>query len=416
MTWQWGRFSAKGLRSQVQSTARLNIWDGAVRSSKTINSLVSWINFVGQAPDGNLMMLGKTERTLKRNVLDPLAEMFPGHVRYYPGAGEVRVFGRRIYTAAANDTRSEAKIRGITLLGAYGDEITLWPENVFITLLSRLSVDDARFYGTTNPDSPYHWLKKTYLDRQDQLDLQRFHFQLSDNPTLSPAYINALKSEYTGLWYKRFILGLWVQAEGAVYDLFDESRHVVTTLPAMRQFWVGVDYGTNNPSVFLLAGEGVDNRLYIIDEWRWDSSKKLQQLTDAAQSRALQVWLERHNVVPRWIWVDPSALNFRNQLYHDGVKNVAEADNNVLDGIRATASLLEYDLLKIHVSCEGLIEEMQGYAWDPVKQIAGIDQPIKRDDHGCDCARYITNGTRLVWTKWMRAAAARAARAERLAA
>src|SRR5690606_4293976 len=137
--------------------------------------------------------------------------------------------------------------RGMTLAGAYGDEVTLWPESFFTMLLSRLSVPGAQFFGTTNPDSPGHWLKKRYLDRADELSLRRFRFTLADNPALDPAYVEALKREYTGLWYRRYILGEWVAAEGAIYDMFDPDRHVARELPEILHWWVGVDYGTTNP-------------------------------------------------------------------------------------------------------------------------------------------------------------------------
>src|SRR5690606_17299071 len=136
------------------------------------------------------------------------------------------------------------KIQGLTLVGAMGDELSLTPESFFTMILSRLSVRGAKLFGTTNPDAPAHWLKRKFLARAGELDLATWHFTLEDNPALDPAYVAALKREYTGLWYKRYIQGLWVQAEGAIYDMFDPDRHVVSTLPTLVQHWVGVDYGT----------------------------------------------------------------------------------------------------------------------------------------------------------------------------
>src|SRR5690606_9525321 len=257
MSFNWGRFSRKQLDVIANSTARMNILDGSVRSGKTIASLVAWIMFVSEASPGELLMAGKTERTLKRNILDVLEQMVGSrYFKYNLGAGEATLFGRRIYLVGANDLRSEGKIRGLTLAGAYGDEIALWPDSFFTMLLSRLSVPGARFIGTTNPDSPYHWLKTSYLDRAGELGLRRWHFSLEDNPNLDPAYVEALKKEYVGLWYKRFILGLWVQAEGAVYDMWDDEIYAVDEVPSQfTRYYVGVDYGTSNPTVFLLVGQ-----------------------------------------------------------------------------------------------------------------------------------------------------------------
>ncbi|GAB7388986.1 hypothetical protein BSNK01_28240 [Bacillaceae bacterium] len=181
MAFQWGRFSQKQLSSITQSTARLNIWQGAVRSGKTIASIVRWLDFIATGPPGDLLMVGKTERTLKRNILDVLDQILGSRrFKYNKGEGEVYICGRCIYVVGANDERSEAKIRGMTLAGAYGDEITLWPESFFRMLLSRLSVRGAKFFGTTNPDSPYHWLKRDFLDKSD-IDLRTWHFTLEEN-------------------------------------------------------------------------------------------------------------------------------------------------------------------------------------------------------------------------------------------
>lgn len=395
--------TGKQALSIARATARINLWDGAVRSGKTFASIWAWVRFVREGPPGELLMVGKTERTLKRNILDPLAELVGSrNFKLVSGSGECFLFGRRIYLVGANDERAEGKIRGMTLAGAYGDEITLWPESFFTMLLSRLSVPGARLIGTTNPDSPGHWLMRKYLSRANELDLRRFQFRLDDNPALDPVYVENLKREYTGLWYKRFILGEWCIAEGAVYDMFDTARHVVTKLPPIRHFWVAVDYGTTNPFAALLAGEGVDDRLYIVDEWLWDSRARGRQLTDAEYSRELQKWLGSHTTHWRWIYVDPSAASFIVQLRRDKVRGIAPADNEVLDGIRNVASLLATDRLRIHARCTGLIEELQGYAWDPKAQERGEDRPIKQNDHMVDALRYLVNGTQSTWKRWLR--------------
>ena len=141
---------------------------------------------------------------------------------------------------------------------AYGDEVATWPESFFKMLLSRLSDFNARFIGTTNPEGPYHWLKVEYLDREEELDLKSWHFNLEDNLNLPKAYVENLKKLYTGLWFKRYIQGLWVLAEGTVYDMFNETYHVKTL---QKETWdnciskyVSIDYGTINPCVFHLWG------------------------------------------------------------------------------------------------------------------------------------------------------------------
>ncbi len=396
-------FSLKQAHSISRATARINIWDGSVRSGKTYASLWAWIKFVSQAPPGNLLMTGKTERTLKRNILDPLAELLgPRRFKLVSGSGECFILGRRVYIAGANDERSAGKIQGMTLVGAYGDELSLWPESFFTMLLSRLSVAGARFYGTSNPDSPAHWLKSRFLDRVGELDLKRFHFTLGDNPSLDAAYVTALKTEYTGLWYKRYIDGLWVAAEGAIYDMFDPDVHVVESMPRLIRSWTGIDYGTSNPFVTLPLSHGVDDCLYFHDEYRWNGRLSGRQKTDAEYSREYRNHLHGLQMDPQWTHVDPTAASFIQQLYRDGVRGVTAADNSVLDGIRDISSLLAAGRLKFHgPTTAKAIEEFQSYAWDAKSQLLGEDKPIKTNDHAPDAGRYVVRGTQSTWKRWL---------------
>lgn len=400
MAFQWGPFSRKQLESIDQSTKRINIWEGAVRSGKTIASIVRWLEYIKTGPPGDLLMVGKTERTLKRNILDVIEDIVGGkHFKYNRGLGEVYIIGRKIYVVGANDERSEGKIRGMTLAGAYGDEVTLWPESFFKMLLSRLSIKGAKFFGTTNPEGPYHWLKKDYLDRENELSLARFHFLLEDNLNLDPEYIRQLKKEYVGVWFQRYIKGLWVLAEGLVYDMYDSNVHIISRnkLPDNKQEWIGIDYGTANDTVFILVRLGADNRLYIADEWRWGRNTKGRSMTDVQLRKELQKFILKNDAKPQWIFIDPSAASFITELYQHrkefpAFKRVARANNNVLDGIQRVSSLLGAELLKVAEHCEGLREEFQSYSWDPKAQERGEDKPLKEHDHGLDALRYIING------------------------
>ncbi|MFA9432930.1 MULTISPECIES: PBSX family phage terminase large subunit [unclassified Egicoccus] len=416
----------KQLASVQHATARLNIWEGSVRSGKTIGSILAWLRFIRTAPPGNLLMAGRTERTLERNVVHPMQDMLGRkRVRFVRGAGELWVCGRRIYIAGANDERAQEKIRGLTLVGAYVDEVSTVPESFWSMLLTRLSIDGARLFGTTNPDNPRHWLLKDYLNRAtvtidrdgqilggdgaELLDLARFRFTLHDNPHLPAAYIASLEREFVGLWYRRFILGEWVAAEGAIYDMLDldgDSSHVVDQLPDVHDWWLTVDYGTTNPFVALLIGEHTDG-LVVAREWRWDSRAQRRQLTDGEYATKLQSWVDGGAdglAMPpdvSKVFVDPSAASFIRQLYRDGWSGVTPADNTVEDGIRETSSLLAARRLTIHRSCSGLLDEMAGYSWDPKAQDRGEDAPLKQDDHGPDALRYGVRMLRRVWRRWL---------------
>ncbi|EFL21887.1 prophage terminase large subunit [Streptomyces himastatinicus ATCC 53653] len=252
-------------------------------------------------------------------------------------------------------------------------------------------------YATTNPDSPRHWLKAGYIDRAHELNLRAWHFKLSDNPSLSPEYVADLAAEYVGLWRRRMIDGAWVVAEGAIYDMWDEGRHVVAELPDVRRYWLGCDYGTTNPFSAILLGEGVDDRLYVAAEWRHDSRATHRSMTDAQYSAAVRAWLADLGIVPEWTFIDPSAASFSTQMWQDGHAGLARASNDVADGIRSVSSLLAAGRLLVHESCEGLLDELPGYSWDPKATERGEDAPLKVDDHSADALRYAVHSTAHEW-------------------
>jgi len=376
--------------------ARWNILSGAVRSGKTYGSFFLLPSRTIEQGEGNFLLVGKTERTLKRNVIDPLRELYgPDCVSQVYGDGLVDIFGRKCYVVGANDERAVTKIQGIGLVYAYGDEVTTWPESFFEMLKSRLDKPGAKFDGTCNPGSPHHWLKQ-FIDTTDGRWLKHFHFQLDDNPFLDQDFVEALKTEYTGVWFQRYVLGQWVIAEGVVYDMFDAARHVTADIPSIKKYWVGVDYGTSNATAFVLLGVGSDNRLYVLREYRHEAGADLaRSKTDAQYAMDFVSWLGDRR--PEWIFIDPSAKSFRLTLWnlrgkYPALFKVAAANNEVLDGIRKISSLLSAEKLFIHKSCKGLQEEFASYAWDPKAQERGEDKPIKEHDHSLDALRYAING------------------------
>ncbi len=387
----------------AQAQARINLWHGAVRSGKTVASLLAFLLAVAEAPSSGLIVIvGRSLQTIERNVLEPLTDpaLFGpvvAQVRHTRGATTAVVLGRTVHLIGAADARAEGRLRGLTACLAYVDEATLLPEAFWVQLLARLSVPGAKLLGTTNPDSPRHWLKVGYLDREDQLDLKSWHFALADNPSLAPAYVASLRAEYVGLWRRRMVDGAWVVAEGAIYDMWDEQQHVVDDLPPIVRHWLAVDYGTTNPFAAVLLGLGDDDRLYACAEWRYDSRTRRRQMTDAQYSAALRGWLDALDVEPEWTFVDPSAASFLAQLWEDGHPGTARARNDVLDGIRSTSTVLDCGLLRVHRSCEGLLGELPGYSWDASAAAAGEDKPIKRDDHSADALRYVVHSTAAEW-------------------
>lgn len=184
------------------------IWNGAIRAGKTFSSLLAFLKWLPDAPAGPIAIIGKTRTTIGRNILDVIEQIDPRAITYYTAKSDhAIIMGRKIELIGANDAQAESKVRGLTLAGAYIDEITLLPEAFFVQLTGRLSVPGARLFGTTNPDSPAHWLKTNYIDRADELKWGVWHFTMDDNPALTPEFVAAKKREFTGLWYRRFIQG-----------------------------------------------------------------------------------------------------------------------------------------------------------------------------------------------------------------
>jgi PBSX family phage terminase large subunit len=404
-----GALSAQQVRSIAEAHARINIWEGSIRSGKTVGSLLRWLMHVAAMRDspGELFMFGRTRDSIARNVFGPLRDRslfgpLARQIDYTSGAPTATILGQTVHVLGANDRQAEEKVRGLTGKGAYGDEITTIPEPFFKQSLGRLSVRGAKLFGTTNPDNPAHWLRREFLLRAGDLDLATWHFTIDDNPHLDPEYVRAIKAEYVGLWYRRFILGHWVQSEGAIYESFDENVHVVDELPEIAQVLAcGIDYGTTNPFAAVMLALTRDGRLAVTREYRHDPKVVRRQLTDAEFSAALREWLDADDAggVPRWLAVDPSAESFQLQLHRDGVRGVVDADNAVQDGIRLVASLLATRRLVIHRSCRGLIDELPGYAWDDAAANKGEDKPVKANDHSCDALRYAVTTTQAAWRR-----------------
>lgn len=383
------------------------LWDGAIRSGKTFISLLAFLEWLDNAPKGAIGILGKTKTTIVRNILDAISLIRPQAIGGYSVHSEsVTIMGRQVWLISANDNMAEEKIRGLTMAGAYVDEVTIIPESMFVQLIGRLSVKGARLFGTTNPDNPAHWLKTKYIDRAEELGWGFWHFTMDDNPSLDPAYIEAKKREFTGLWYRRFIQGEWVSAEGAVFDMWDPETMVVPwqDIPPVVDFLAtGIDYGTTNPTAAIALAMCEDGRLYAVNEKRIVATGNQGRYTDAQQTETLLGWLNNTELAPgcdlkpRWTIIDPAAASFKVQMNTAGAWNIQDAYNDVLYGIRLVANGLSAGWLKIADTCTDLINELPGYSWDPKAEQAGLDKPIKTADHSIDAFRYAVATTESRW-------------------
>lgn len=379
--------SPKQQRSLIESDAKINIWEGAVRSGKTYISLWRFLKELTYGPEGEYAIIARTYDSFKRNVLPQLVRMIGSDARHYSGKREIHIWGKIVHIIGADDERAEAKLRGPTFMGAYVDEGTIIPESVFKMLISRCAMGAAKIFLTTNPDSPFHWLKRDYLTNNP--DVKSWQFSLDDNPELSEYDREYLCRQYKGLWYQRFIEGRWVQAEGAIYDFFNQSDHVISFPPGNPEYYLaGIDYGTTNPCAFVLIGVNRSKfpNMWVEDEYYFNSKIAQRQKTDSEYAADFIRFTSNRPV--KCIYIDPSAASFRLELAKQGVTNLYEAKNEVADGIRLVSSLLGNGTLKITAKCANLIKEFQSYVWDPKSFKTGEDRPLKESDHALDALRY----------------------------
>jgi PBSX family phage terminase large subunit len=373
---------------QKNQLKRINILEGSVSSGKTWISLVLWSFWLHDMPDSVdslYLMSARSLTTLKRNCLLPLQGLLgESNFKFSISAKEGWLFGRHILLEGANDAQAEAKIRGLTLQGAYVDEATKLPEDFWVMLLSRLRKPKAKLFATTNPDRPGHWLKKKYIERAGELDLLDVFFQIDDNTTLPKEYIENIKLEYTGVYYDRFIKGLWVLAEGLIYPQYKEALEMPPDRKA-DQYTLSIDYGTQNPFAAVLWGK-YGNVWYAVDLYYHNGRETAKQKTDDDYGRDLDKFVED---IPRIdklkTIVDPSAASFIAVLKRKPWCKVIKADNDVIDGIRETAAAIHTGKIKINPELKPMIDEFESYVWDESET---IDKPVKENDHCMDAIRY----------------------------
>jgi PBSX family phage terminase large subunit len=385
-------FSPKQIESIRDSNNKLNIWEGAVRSGKTYASLWRFIDECRNGPAGQFAMITRTFDSFRRNCLPELENIMGRQVSYSSGKREMHIGTRLIHVIGADDERAEAKIRGPTFAGIYIDEGTIIPESVFRMALSRISIDGAKIFCTTNPDTPYHWLKRDFLNGQNE-DVSSWQFFMDDNPALSEEYKEYLKRQYSGVWYRRYINGEWVQAEGAIYDFFDPKIHCLDLKPPQiaEYYLLGIDYGTTNPCAFVLIGFNGNHypNMWVEREYYWDSKVRQRQKTDSEYADDLLKFTENLEAPLKAIYLDPSAVSFRTELQRHKVRGVLEANNEVIDGIRFVSNLMANGSIKIVRCCKNLQHELQSYVWDEKARERGVDKPLKQNDHMLDALRYV---------------------------
>lgn len=364
------------------------ICDGAVRSGKTFCMGVAFLLWAMTCFHGRQFALcGKTIGALRRNLLyDALPEVERVGVRCEERRSEnsftLRWGGRsnRFLLFGGQDEGSAALIQGVTLAGLLLDEAALMPQSFVEQACARCSVPGSKLWFNCNPEGPEHWFYREWILKAEERRALYLHFTMEDNPGLDEAVRERYQRLYSGIFYRRFVLGEWVTAEGRVYDFFDRRRDAAPVPPGRMEAWrVSVDYGTVNPTSMGLWGRR-NGIWYRVKEFYYDSRREGRQKTDAEYVRDLRALCGGKRV--ERVIVDPSAASFLAALRQAGFP-VKAADNRVLDGIRVTAGMLREGKIILCEPCEDCLREMGLYCWESGKEV-----PRKENDHAMDDLRY----------------------------
>ena len=385
MTWWMPKSQDKGFDALV--------CDGAVRSGKTLAMGLGFFLWAMSCFSGRRFALcGKTRGGVRRNVVEELLPWLRKLGMTVVDSRTAQVltvrFGRQeneFYLFGGKDEGSAALIQGMTLAGVFLDEVVLMPRSFVEQACARCSVEGSRLWFSCNPEGPQHWFYKEWILQADKRNCLHLHFTMQDNPSLSQTVRRRYERLYAGVFYRRFILGQWCQAEGRVYDFFDTASVRPAPEGKFEQWVISCDYGTVNPASFGLWGKQ-NGVWYRTDEFYFDSRREGRQMTDAEYAGKLRGLAGGRTI--KEVIVDPSAASFIEVLRREGWK-VRKADNDVISGIRKTADALKEGRIVICERCTDCLREMDLYVWDLE---AGGDRVVKKNDHAMDDMRYFVTG------------------------
>ncbi|MDL2318080.1 PBSX family phage terminase large subunit [Eubacteriales bacterium OttesenSCG-928-A19] len=382
MTW-WKRPRFKHLDGIV--------CDGSIRSGKTVSMSVGFILWAMASFDGAVFAIcGKTIESLRRNVITKLPTWLEGIVSTKERRNEnmliVSVNGRTnsFYLFGGRDESSYALIQGITLAGVLFDEVALMPRSFVEQALARCSVDGSTFWFNCNPEGPDHWFYKEWVLKHVEKNVLHLHFTMEDNNSLSEKTKRRYEVMYSGVFYDRYVRGLWVVAEGLIYPMFDRHVHIFTdaNAPLSGEWFISIDYGIQNPfsaGLWCVSGGVAYRMAEYYHDGRADGQRTDEEHADAVLALAGKRYIKR-------FVIDPSAASFIACLRRRGLaQRLTPANNEVVAGISNVASALRQNRLMIHESCTGLIRELGLYSWDGK---AKGDKPLKENDHAADETRY----------------------------
>ena len=375
------------------------ICDGAVRSGKTSIMSVAFIDWAMNNFSGHRFgICGKTVTSATENIIKPYLSMSYSQKKYnlrWRRSDKILVVNKGNVTNVfevfgGKDESSYALIQGRTLGGVLLDEVALMPESFVNQAIARCSVEGAKLWFSCNPDNPQHWFYVNWIERHKERNALYLRFSMEDNPSLSEATLERYRNTWTGVFYDRYIRGLWVAAEGLIYPMYENT--VPTIERHYEQYYVSMDYGIQNPTAMILWGlcEGV---WYAIKEYYHSGRETNEQKTDAQYYDELEKLCG--DLLIRNLIIDPSAASFIALCQQKKRFKILKANNEVVEGIQHVAQCLSEQKIKFNDCCKSTIKEFGVYSWDSK---ATEDRPIKESDHGMDATRYFVQTAR-IWKK-----------------
>lgn len=374
------------------------ICDGSVRAGKTLVMSFAFILWAMQSFNyQNFILGGKTIGAFRRNVLFLLKIILRlrGYKVKDKRSDNLLIVMRRktgvinyFYIFGGKDESSQDLVQGLTAAGLFLDEVTLMPQSFVNQAIARCSVEGAKLWFNCNPDGPYHWFKLEFLDKLNDKNLLHIHFTMDDNPSLSTDVKNRYRRMFSGVFFKRYILGLWVVAEGVIYDMFNKDIHVKPTVKRKySKYYISLDYGTYNATAFGLWGLCTqDGKWYKIREYHYSGRAKSKQKTDEEYYNDLVEFAGELKI--KAVIIDPSAASFIACVKKHKKFRVKKAKNSVIDGIRNMCTALEQQLIYYNDCCIETFKEIYSYIWDSKAIERGEDKPKKENDHHMDADRY----------------------------
>lgn len=380
------------------------ICDGAVRSGKTICMVTSFILWaMRNFNEANFGICGKTVASAERNIIRPLQTIvditayFRVHYSRMTHMLTVENKNSRNYffIFGGRDESSYTLLQGITLSGIFLDEVALMPESFVNQAIARcLSVDNSRYWFNCNPESPSHWFYNQWILQCEKKNALHIHFLMSDNPIMTEEKLREAEQQFSGVFYARYIQGQWVVAEGLIYPMHEEAQQKPPEGRADK-YVLSIDYGTQNAFAGILWGL-YGKVWYAVKEYYYSGRDTQVQKSDEDYAQDMDSFVDGYVHYPQQkilTIVDPSAASFIVALRKHNRYKVIKANNDVLDGIRDTATAMQMGKIKYSPDLTNLIKEFQGYVWS---EKSAEDRPVKVNDHACDALRYFVETMQLV--------------------